>query len=116
MCGDFNNDIAGSGAIVGTSRIHPSASSAPTLHTLYQSTLPMSQCPRPARQPRIKKVEHGQAQGAVPLTLVIVGALLLGSLPGISIGSYLATRISDRFLLPALASMLVVIGLRLVAS
>jgi hypothetical protein len=32
----------------------------------------------------------------------IVGALLLGSLPGISIGSYLATRISDRFLLPAL--------------
>ena len=67
---------------------------------------------------------------AVPLTLVaglghwligsvdwyIVGALLLGSLPGISIGSYLATRISDRFLLPALASMLVLIGLRLVAS
>ena len=65
---------------------------------------------------------------AVPLTLVaglghwligsvdwyIVGALLLGSLP--SIGSYLATRISDRFLLPALASMLVLIGLRLVAS
>ena len=67
---------------------------------------------------------------AVPLTLVaglghwligsvdwyIVGALLLGSLPGISIGSYLATRISDRFLLSALASMLVLIGLRLVAS
>jgi hypothetical protein len=57
---------------------------------------------------------------AVPLTLVaglghwligsvdwyIVGALLLGSLPGISIGSYP----------PALASMLVLIGLRLVAS
>ena len=61
---------------------------------------------------------------AVPLTLVaglghwligsvdwhIVGALLLGSLPGISIGSYLATRISDRFLLPVLASMLVLQG------
>jgi hypothetical protein len=44
------------------------------------------------------------------------GALLLGSLPGISIGSHLATRISDRFLLPVLASMLVLIGLRLVAS
>ena len=43
----------------------------------------------------------------------IVGALLLGSLPGISIGSYLATRISDRFLLPVLASILVLIGLRL---
>ena len=46
----------------------------------------------------------------------IVGALLLGSLPGISIGSYPATRISDRFLLPALGSMLVLIGLRLVVS
>ena len=67
---------------------------------------------------------------AVPLTLVaglghwligsvdwyIVGALLLGSLPGISIGSLLATRISDRLLLPVLASMLVLIGLRLIAS
>ena len=51
---------------------------------------------------------------AVPLTLVaglghwligsvnwyIVGALLLGSLPGISIGSHVEARISDRFLLP----------------
>jgi uncharacterized membrane protein YfcA len=46
----------------------------------------------------------------------IVGALLLGSLPGISIGSLLATRISDRWLLPVLASMLVLIGLRLIAS
>jgi uncharacterized protein len=66
---------------------------------------------------------------AVPLTLVaglghwligsvdwyIVGALLLGSLPGISIGSHVATRISDRVLLPVLASMLVLIGLRLIA-
>jgi len=57
---------------------------------------------------------------AVPLTLVaglghwligsvdwyIVGALLLGSLPGISTGSYP----------PALASMLVLIGLRLVPT
>jgi hypothetical protein len=63
---------------------------------------------------------------AVPLTLVaglghwligsvdwyIVGALLLGSLPGISIGSQVAARISDRFLLPVLASILVLIGLR----
>ena len=67
---------------------------------------------------------------AVPLTLCaglghwfignvdwyIVGALLLGSLPGVSIGSHLATRISDRFLLPVLAGMLVLIGLRLIAS
>jgi uncharacterized protein len=67
---------------------------------------------------------------AVPLTVVagighsiigsvdwsIVGALLLGSLPGIYLGSHLSTRISDRFLLPALASMLLLIGLRLIAS
>jgi uncharacterized protein len=46
----------------------------------------------------------------------IVGALLLGSLPGIYLGSHLSTRISDRFLLPALASMLLLIGLRLIAS
>jgi uncharacterized membrane protein YfcA len=67
---------------------------------------------------------------AVPLTLVaglghwlignvdwyIVGALLLGSLPGISIGSQVAARISDRILLPVLASILVLIGLRLITS
>jgi uncharacterized membrane protein YfcA len=46
----------------------------------------------------------------------IVGALLLGSLPGISIGSQVAAHISDRFLLPVLASILVLIGLRLITS
>src|SRR5580700_9468196 len=48
----------------------------------------------------------------------IVGALLLGSLPGISIGSYLAIRRNRRsrqeWHLASLASMLVLIGLRLV--
>ena len=67
---------------------------------------------------------------AVPLTLVaglghwiigsvdwyIVGALLLGSLPGIYIGSHLAAHIADRFLLPGLATMLMLMGLRLIAS
>jgi uncharacterized membrane protein YfcA len=37
----------------------------------------------------------------------IVGALLVGSLPGIYIGSHLAAHIADRFLLPALASALI---------
>ena len=83
----------------------------------------------PTRLPPVRIVGSDLAH-AVPLTLVaglghwligsvdwyIVGALLLGSLPGISIGSHLATRISDRFLLPVLASMLVLIGLRLIAS
>jgi hypothetical protein len=79
---------------------HGAASSAPTLHTRRPLTL-------------VAGLGHWLI-GSVDW--YIVGALLLGSLPGISIGSYLATRISDRFLLPALASMLVLIGLRLVAS
>jgi uncharacterized membrane protein YfcA len=66
---------------------------------------------------------------AVPLTFVagpghwaiggvdwhIAGALLLGSLPGIYAGSHLATRIADRVLVPILASILMLIGLRLIA-
>lgn len=46
----------------------------------------------------------------------IVGALLLGSLPGIYIGSHLANRISERFMFPVLAGMLTLIGLRLIAA
>lgn len=67
---------------------------------------------------------------AVPLTLVaglghwaigsvdwsIVSALLLGSLPGIYLGSQLSTHVSDRILFPALASMMLLIGFRLIAS
>ena len=79
---------------------HGAAASAPTLHTRCPLTL-------------VAGLGHWLI-GSVDW--YIVGGLLLGSLPGISIGSYLATRISDRFLLPALASMLVLIGLRLVAS
>jgi uncharacterized protein len=67
---------------------------------------------------------------AVPLTVVagvghwvigtvdwsIVGVLLLGSLPGIYLGSHLSSQVSDRILFPALASMMLLIGLRLIAS
>ena len=66
---------------------------------------------------------------AVPLTLVaelghwligdvdwhIVGSLLLGSLPGIYFGSHIAAQVPDRILLPVLASILMLIGLRLIA-
>ncbi|WP_060483915.1 sulfite exporter TauE/SafE family protein [Pseudomonas sp. NBRC 111123] len=64
---------------------------------------------------------------AVPLTLVagighagmgnmdwsLLGYLLLGSLPGIYMGSHLAGRISDRVLRPCLATMLLLIGYKL---
>jgi uncharacterized protein len=65
---------------------------------------------------------------AVPLTLVagvghwflgsvdwaLLGSLLVGSLPGITIGSYVGARIPDRVLRPILASTLAVVGGRLV--
>ncbi len=64
---------------------------------------------------------------AVPLTLVaglghasmgnmdwsLLGYLLLGSLPGIYIGSHLTGRISDSVLRPCLAGMLLLIGYKL---
>ncbi|WP_437883676.1 sulfite exporter TauE/SafE family protein [Pseudomonas sp. LRF_L74] len=66
---------------------------------------------------------------AVPLTLVaglghaglgnldwgVLGFLLLGSLPGIYLGSHLSGRVSDNVLRPCLALMLMVIGYKLVA-
>ncbi|WP_040263385.1 sulfite exporter TauE/SafE family protein [Pseudomonas massiliensis] len=64
---------------------------------------------------------------AVPLTLVaglghagmgnmdwsLLGHLLIGSLPGIYLGSHLSGRVPDRVLRPALAIMLGLIGLKL---
>lgn len=65
---------------------------------------------------------------AVPLTLVaglghaglgnvdwgLLGNLLLGSLPGIYVGSHLANRVADHVLRPALALMLMVVGSKLI--
>ena len=65
---------------------------------------------------------------AVPLTLLagighltlgevnlpLLGALLIGSIPGIIIGSLIATRVSDRILAPLLAIVLAIVGFRLV--
>jgi len=65
---------------------------------------------------------------AVPLTLVagighlflgsidwiLLVSLLIGSLPGIAIGSYFAARVPDRILRPVLASTLAVAGARLI--
>ncbi|WP_153109385.1 sulfite exporter TauE/SafE family protein [Propionivibrio limicola] len=66
---------------------------------------------------------------AVPLTLVagighwalgsidwaLLGSLLLGSLPGIWLGSHLSAKVPERFLRPILASMLVLVGGKLIA-
>src|SRR5690606_3169924 len=64
---------------------------------------------------------------AVPLTLVggfghwaigdvdpiLLGNLLIGSFPGVIIGSYMSSRATDKWLRPALAAVLIVSGLRL---
>lgn len=67
---------------------------------------------------------------AVPLTLLaglghwvlgsvdwaLLGSLLLGSLPGIFIGSHISVKVPERVLRPILASLLVIIGGKLITS
>ncbi|MBU1424949.1 MAG: sulfite exporter TauE/SafE family protein [Gammaproteobacteria bacterium] len=48
--------------------------------------------------------------------LVLLGSLLLGSLPGIYIGSHLSAKVPEKILRPILATMLLIIGTRLVLS
>ncbi len=78
------------------------------------------------RMPTVKIVGTDIAH-AVPLTLVgglghaalgtvnfgLLGSLLLGSLPGIWLGSHLGIKIPDWILRPILATMLILIGGRL---
>lgn len=45
--------------------------------------------------------------------LVLLGSLLLGSLPGIWVGSHLSARVPEKVLRPLLATMLLIIGIRL---
>lgn len=66
---------------------------------------------------------------AVPLTLVagighwaignvdwmLLSSLLLGSLPGIWLGSHASAKVPDRFLRPILATMLILVGGKLIA-
>ncbi len=46
--------------------------------------------------------------------LQLLGSLLLGSIPGIWVGSHLSAKIPESFLRPALATLLLVIGLKFV--
>ena len=45
--------------------------------------------------------------------LVLLGSLLLGSLPGIYIGSHLSAKVPEKVLRPLLATMLLIIGVRM---
>tara|TARA_R110002072_G_scaffold48681_1_gene133006 strand:- start:21271 stop:22053 length:783 start_codon:yes stop_codon:yes gene_type:complete len=45
---------------------------------------------------------------------VLLGSLLIGSLPGIYLGSHFGTFLPDKIMRPVLASMLLIIGIRLV--
>ena len=45
----------------------------------------------------------------------LLGSLLLGSLPGIWLGSHASAKVPDRFLRPILATMLVLVGGKLIA-
>ncbi len=82
-----------------------------------------------SRLPAIRVVGTDLAH-AVPLTLAagighwwlgninwtLLGTLLIGSLPGIFIGSHFAQRIPEKILRPALAGMLVLVGAKLIAT
>ncbi len=46
--------------------------------------------------------------------LVLLGSLLLGSLPGIYIGSHMSAKVPERVLRPVLATMLLIIGIKMV--
>jgi uncharacterized membrane protein YfcA len=46
--------------------------------------------------------------------IVLLGSLLLGSLPGIYIGSHLSAKVPEKVLRPVLAIMLLIIGTRMV--
>jgi uncharacterized protein len=79
------------------------------------------------RLPTIKIVGTDLAH-AIPLTaiaglghlsmgnvnFVLLGSLLIGSVPGIWVGSHLSARIPDKILRPALASVLLLIGFKFV--
>lgn len=45
---------------------------------------------------------------------ILLGSLLLGSLPGIYVGSHLSAKVPEKVLRPLLATMLLIIGLKMV--
>jgi uncharacterized membrane protein YfcA len=78
---------------------------------------------------RISRIVGTDIAHAVPLTMVagfghwiigdvnlaLLAALLLGSIPGVIVGSLLSTRAPDRILRPALAAVLLISGIKLLS-
>jgi uncharacterized protein len=76
------------------------------------------------RTPIARLVGDSDIAHAVPLTLiagvghwlmgsvdwVLLGSLVIGSLPGIFFGSHLSARVPDKVLRPVLATILVIVG------
>ncbi len=102
------------GALVSLSSVGAGAIGVTALLTLYP------------KMPTVRIVGSDIAH-AVPLALIagaghwwigsvdwtLLASLLIGSIPGISIGSYFASRVPDRVLRPLLASTLILVGSRL---
>jgi len=78
---------------------------------------------------RLVRLVGSDIAHAVPLTLVaglghwllgsvdwgLLMSLLLGSVPGITLGSHMSARLPERILRPVLAAVLVVVGLRMLS-
>ena len=78
----------------------------------------------------IAKLVGSDIAHAVPLTLIagtghwllgsvnwlLLSSLLIGSLPGIYVGSHFAARVPDRILRPLLAATLMLVGIRMLRS
>ena len=66
---------------------------------------------------RLVRLVGSDIAHAVPLTLVAgLGHWLLGSVPGITLGSHMSGRLPERALRPVLAGILVIVGLRMLAG
>jgi hypothetical protein len=79
---------------------------------------------------RLVRLVGSDIAHAVPLTLVaglghwllgsvdwgLLMSLLLGSVPGITLGSHMSARLPERILRPVLAAVLVVVGLRMLSG
>ncbi len=104
------------GALVSISSVGAGALGATALFFLYP------------RLPTVRIVASDIAH-AVPLTAVaglghwalgsidwaLLGSLLIGSLPGIWLGSHISARVPDRVLRPILASTLVLVGAKMIS-